>query len=91
MGLFTTVVSVLSAQEGHLSVTAKVIIVVTTVCGASMLALSAAYSQLSNNMITDRDREVAEASHAQMEHVYRQTCLLSRHSPGSTGHTSRVL
>jgi hypothetical protein len=59
IGLFTTLVNVFSAQKGYLSVTAKVTIAVTTVCGGSMLALNVVYGQLLNAIITDHDREVA--------------------------------
>jgi hypothetical protein len=55
LGLFTTMTNVFSAQGGHLSVTAKVTISVTTICGGCMLLLVGVYSHLANGMITETD------------------------------------
>ncbi|KAF3031372.1 hypothetical protein E8E12_000346 [Didymella heteroderae] len=59
IGLFTTLANIFSAQGGHMSVTAKVTISVTTVCGGCMLILVGVYSQLVNSLITETDRKVS--------------------------------
>lgn len=58
IGLFTTLANVFSAQGGHLSVTARVTISVTAVCGGCMLILVGVYSQLVNKLITETDKKV---------------------------------
>jgi hypothetical protein len=63
IGLLTTLVNVATAQNGNLSLTAKVTVAVTTVIGGSMLGLSVLYGQLLDNLITDQDREVAQHGH----------------------------
>ena len=63
IGLLTTLVNVATAQNGNLSLTAKVTVAVTTAVGGSMLGLSVLYGQLLDNLITDRDREVAQHGH----------------------------
>jgi hypothetical protein len=63
IGLLTTLVNVTTAQNGNLSLTAKVTVAVTAAVGGSMLGLSVLYGQLLDNLITDRDREVAQHGH----------------------------
>jgi hypothetical protein len=60
LGLLTTLVSVLAAQGEHLSLTAKVTVVVIMVFGGSMLALVVVYNQFLKNMMTEQDRDVAQ-------------------------------
>jgi hypothetical protein len=57
--LLTTLINVLAAQDGHLSVTAKVTIVMTTVFCGSMFTLIVVYNLLLNKIITEHDRQVA--------------------------------
>ncbi|KAG9197131.1 hypothetical protein G6514_002244 [Epicoccum nigrum] len=63
IGLLTTLVNVATAQNGNLSLTAKVTVAVTTAVGGRMLGLSVLYGQLLDTLITDRDREVAQHGH----------------------------
>lgn len=63
IGLLTTLVNVAAAQNGNLSLTAKVTVAVTTAVSGSMLGLSVLYGQLLDNLITERDREVAQHGH----------------------------
>ncbi|KAF3031688.1 hypothetical protein E8E12_000490 [Didymella heteroderae] len=61
IGLLTTVVNVLAAQGGNMSLTARVTVAVTTACGGIMLVLIVVYNQLLNRLITAQDREVARS------------------------------
>ncbi|KAF3037145.1 hypothetical protein E8E11_003442 [Didymella keratinophila] len=58
IGLFTTLANIFSAQAGHMSVTAKVTVSVTTAFGGCMLILVGVYSQLVNSLITETDKKV---------------------------------
>lgn len=60
IGLFTTILNVLAMQGGNLSVTAKVTVAVTSVCGGVMLVMSVVYNYLLDKLITDEDRKVAQ-------------------------------
>jgi hypothetical protein len=51
IGLLTTVVNVATAQNGNLSLTAKVTVAVTAAVGGSMLGLSVLYGQLLDNLV----------------------------------------
>ncbi|KAF2818043.1 hypothetical protein CC86DRAFT_436514 [Ophiobolus disseminans] len=65
IGLFTTLANVFSAQGGHLSVTARITISVTTACGGCMLILVGLYSHLANNMVTETDKVVSKKGRPQ--------------------------
>jgi uncharacterized membrane protein YgdD (TMEM256/DUF423 family) len=58
--LVTTLVNVLAAQAGHLSLTAKVTVVGIMVFGGSMLALAVMYNQFLKNIMTEQDRDISQ-------------------------------
>lgn len=60
IGLLTTIVSVLTTQDRHFSVTAKITIAIITVWGGSMLTLALVYNRMLNKIMTPHDEEVVE-------------------------------
>jgi hypothetical protein len=72
IGLLTTIANIFSAQGGHLSVTAKVTICVTTICGGCMLILVGIYSHLANRIITETDVIVSKKGRPQSLRVQKQ-------------------
>lgn len=60
IGLLTTVVSVLTTQDRHFSVTAKITITIITVWGGTMLTLAIVYDRILNKIMTPHDKEVVE-------------------------------
>ncbi|KAH7111109.1 hypothetical protein B0J11DRAFT_447671 [Dendryphion nanum] len=60
IGLLTTVASVITTQDRHFSVTAKITITIITVWGATMLILTIVYDRTLNKIMTSHDKEVVE-------------------------------
>jgi hypothetical protein len=61
VGLINTLVNVYTAQDGHWSVTAKIVVVIVSLCMASMSVLTLVYKNwLLEKIKTPRDRELAE-------------------------------
>ena len=60
IGLLTTIVSVLTTQDRHFSVTAKITITIITIWGGAMLTLAIVYNRILDKMMTPHDKEVVE-------------------------------
>ncbi|KAF2183889.1 hypothetical protein K469DRAFT_581419 [Zopfia rhizophila CBS 207.26] len=60
ISLLTTVVSVLTTQDRHFSVTAKITITIITVWGGTMLTLAIVYDRILHKIMTPHDKEVVE-------------------------------
>jgi hypothetical protein len=58
IGLLTTVVSVLTTQDRHFSVTAKITLTIITVWGGSMLTLAVIYDRILEKIMTPHDKEI---------------------------------